>query len=146
MTRATRFETDASLILVTGTVSGPRGEAELRLAIDTGATETIIVPRVVEELGYSARDAEVMTHAYSALGSDDGYLLRVARFATLGFAMADFPIHVFELADHEPFDGLVGLSFLRWFNYQVRSEEGRILVENVIPLAGEPEPEPAQSR
>lgn len=144
MTRATRFETDANLILVTGTIAGPRGEAELRLAIDTGATETIIVPRVVEDLGYSARDAEVMTHAYSALGSDDGYLLRVARFATLGFAMADFPIHVFELADHEPFDGLVGLSFLRWFNYQVRSNEGRILVDSIVPLAGEPEL--AQSR
>jgi predicted aspartyl protease len=144
MTRATRFETDANLILVTATIAGPRGEAELRLAIDTGATETIIVPGVIEELGYSARDAEVMTHACSTLGSDDGYLLRVVRFATLGFAMADFPIHVFELADHEPFDGLVGLSFLRWFNYQVRSDEGRILVDSIVPLAGEPEL--AQSR
>jgi predicted aspartyl protease len=135
MTRVTRFEPDASLILVTGTITGPRGEAELRLVVDTGASETIIAPPVLEELGYSARDAEVMTHACSALGRDDGYLLRVARFATLGFALADFPVHVFELADHEPFDGLVGLSFLRWFNYQVRSEEGRILVENIAPLA-----------
>ena len=58
-------------------------------------------------------------------------MLRVARFATLGFAMHDFPVHVFDLADRDTFHGLIGLNFLNRLNYEIRSAEGRILVEQV---------------
>jgi hypothetical protein len=65
----------------------------------------------------------------AAIGKEQGYTLRVARFASLGFAVPDLRIHVFDLATGWGIDGLVGLSFLRQFNYQVRSAEGRVLVE-----------------
>lgn len=52
----------------------------------------------------------------------------MSRFEALGFAFADFPLHVFDLADGVGIDGLIGLSFLRQFNYLVRSREGRMLV------------------
>ena len=52
-------------------------------------------------------------------------------FSTLGFTLTDFPIHVFELADHYGIDGVIGLSFLHRYNYTVRSAEGRILVEAI---------------
>lgn len=96
---------------------------------------TTIVPGIIDEIGYSARDAEMATNVYSALGEEHGYTLRVARFATLGFAMASFPVNVFDLADRDSCDGLIGLNFLRPFNYQVRSRAGCILLENLAPLA-----------
>jgi hypothetical protein len=65
----------------------------------------------------------------SAIGKEQGYLIKVPRFSTLGFTLTDFPIHVFELADRYGIDGVVGLSFLHRYNYTVRSAEGRILVE-----------------
>lgn len=102
---------------------------KIRLAIDTGATHTLILPGIVDELGYSPRDAEAITTARAALGKEQGYLLRVSRFEALGFAFADVPLHVFDLADGVGIDGLIGLSFLRQFNYLVRSREGRMLVE-----------------
>lgn len=37
-------------------------------------------------------------------------------------------------AEHSKFDGLIGLNFLRHFNYEVRSAEGRIVLENLAPL------------
>lgn len=43
--------------------------------------------------------------------------------------MPDFRVHVFDLASGWGIDGLIGLSYLRQFNYQVRSAEGRLLVE-----------------
>jgi len=39
------------LIVVKATVAGPSGELGLMLALDTGSTETVINPWVVDELG-----------------------------------------------------------------------------------------------
>ena len=135
MTRTTRFNPRPNLIYVTGRIAGPRRDTQLRLVVDTGASLTTIVPGIIDQIGYSARDAERVTNVYSALGEEHGYMLRVAQFATLGFAMADFPVNVFDLADRDSCDGLIGLNFLRLFNYQVRSREGCILLENLAPLA-----------
>ena len=67
----------------------------------------------------------------SAIGDEQGYLMRVARFSALGFTVPDFRIHVHDLPEGYGIDGILGLSFLRQFNYEVRSTEGRLLVERV---------------
>jgi hypothetical protein len=51
----------------------------------------------------------------------------VTRFSALGFTLTNFRIHVHDLPDTLGIQGLLGLSFLRQFNYEVRSAEGRIL-------------------
>lgn len=135
MTQETRFAIRRDLIYVTGTVRGPRGEAELRLALDTGASQTIIVPEVLDEIGYRAREGVVTSSTSTAIGRELGYTLRVARFAALGFGMKRFMVHVFDLEDRHRIDGLIGLSFLHHFNYEIRSGEGRIVLENISPLA-----------
>jgi hypothetical protein len=52
--KVTRFEPDRELIFVPGWIWGLRAERHrrLRLVLDTGAAETIVVPDVVDELGY----------------------------------------------------------------------------------------------
>jgi predicted aspartyl protease len=129
--QSTDFDPSLSLIIVAGEVSGPLGRTALRLVLDTGASETLLVPDVVDDLGYSPRNAETMTGVYSAIGKEQGYILRVAEFSALGFAIPDFRVHVFDLADRYAIDGLVGLSFLRRFNYEIRSAEGRIILDPV---------------
>lgn len=62
-------------------------------------------------------------------------MLRVQRFESLGFGFNDFLIHVHDLPFGIGIDGLLGLSFLKRFNYEVRSIEGRILVERVTETA-----------
>ena len=86
-------------------------------------------PDVTDQLGYGAHHGEHITRVRSAVGDEQGYTLRVSRFATLGFELENFRIHVFDLAEGFGIDGLVGLSFLRRFNYEIRSAEGRILVQ-----------------
>jgi hypothetical protein len=56
----------------------------------------------------------------------------LSRFTSLGFTLSDFPVNVFDLADRYGFDGLLGLNFLNQFNYEIRSEEGRIIVEKIV--------------
>jgi hypothetical protein len=92
---------------------------------------TLITPEVLDGLGYNPRDGVARTHITSATSREPGYTIRVSRFAALGFRCANFLIHAFDLTDRADIDGLVGLDYLQQFNYEIRSADGRILVERV---------------
>jgi hypothetical protein len=129
--KVTRFDPSDSLIIVRAWLWGPRGKAKLDLALDTAATHTHIVPDIVDELGYSPLQGEGITMIHSAIGKEPGYLMRVSRFQALGFSTADFQIHVHDLGDGVGVDGLLGLTFLRRFNLEIRPMEGRLLVDRI---------------
>ena len=107
----------------------PSQRRRLRLAVDTASTETVIEPHLLDRIGYSPRQGEAITKIRSAVAEEPGYLIRVAKFACLGFTFNDFRVHAHDLPEGFDLDGLLGLSFLRQFNYEVRSIEGRLLVE-----------------
>jgi hypothetical protein len=132
--KVTRFDPTAELIFVRGTVWGPHGDpTDLRLVFDPGSTETIVAPGVLDELGYSARQGEAITKTRSVIGHESGYTIRVERFGALGFEFTDFRVNALDLPEGYGFgyNGLLGLSFLRNFNYEVRSGEGRIRAERL---------------
>jgi predicted aspartyl protease len=131
--KITRFAPEKDLIIVKGKVQGPlhRRGRSVRLVVDTGAAETIIVPDLLDELGYSPRQGEAITVMRSAVGHEPGYLIRVERFDCLGYQARNFRIHAQDLPEGWGIEGLVGLNFLRQFNYEVRSREGKLLVERV---------------
>lgn len=129
--KTTRFDPNSDLIIVGARIWGPRGEKKLTLAFDTAATETHVIPDILDDLGYSPRDGEQVTMVRSAIGSECGYMTRVTRFSALGFACNDFRLHVHDLPEGIGIDGLLGLSFLKQFDYSIRSAAGRILVERI---------------
>jgi predicted aspartyl protease len=133
--KVTRFSPNRDLIIVPGRVLGPRGrEQSLRFAVDTGAGQTIISPELLDELGYSAREhGDQLAVTRSVVGREEGYMLRVARFTCLGFQEQDFRVYAQDLPSGWDIEGLLGLSFLRLLNYEVRSLEGRIVAERATP-------------
>lgn len=96
---------------------------------------TIRDHRVVEQRGQWQVQlcfaGEAITSVRSAVGEEPGYMLRVRRFESLGFAFNDFLIHVHDLPSGFGIDGVLGLSFLKRCNYEIRCTEGRILVTPV---------------
>jgi predicted aspartyl protease len=129
--KATSFDPESDLIIVTARIWGPYGDKPLSLAVDTAATHTHIVPDILDDLGYSARDGDQATAVRSAIGSEPGFMMRATRFAALGFTTKDFRVHVHDLPEGIGIDGLLGLSFLKQFNYEIRSAEGRILTTRI---------------
>jgi predicted aspartyl protease len=131
--RVTPFNPDGDLIVVKGWLWGRKGKQErpLRLVLDTGAGETIVIPEALDELGYSPRDGEQRTVIRSAVGREEGYMIRVVRFACLGYQSTNFRVHAHDLPEGWGIQGLIGLSFLKQLNYAIRSREGRILTERV---------------
>jgi predicted aspartyl protease len=133
--KITSFTPFGDLIVVEARLWGPRTHAELSLVLDTGSAHTLILPEIMDELGFNPRDGAAITGVYSAIGKEQGYLIKVPQFSALGFTLTDFPIHVFDLANRYEIDGLLGLSFLHRYNYTVRSAEGQILVEEIAAAA-----------
>jgi predicted aspartyl protease len=128
--RETPFVTDGDLIIVEAFVSGPLGTRVGRFVLDTGAVLTTMIPELADSIGYSARDGIKRARVHTAVGSEEGYVLRVAELDVVGVAMPSFLINVFDLG-HDDIDGLVGLNFLSELNYEIRSAEQRILVEKI---------------
>lgn len=96
--------------------------------LDTGAAATTLTPRVVEKIGYSRRDSFKKARVHTAIGEEHGYWLRVAEFRVLDVTTPNFAVTVFPLG-HRDIDGLVGMNFLRHFNFEIRPEERRIYLE-----------------
>jgi predicted aspartyl protease len=127
--KVSRFDPTAPLIIVKGVVWGRREPHVVRLAVDTGAGPVLLAPDVLDDLGYSPRDGESTTRIRSAVSEEPGYTLRVPRLRALGHEVRDFRIDAHDLPEGWGLDGLLGLSFLRLFNYEIRSAEGRIRCE-----------------
>ena len=128
----TSFATDGDLIIVEALLTGPRQTTPGLFVLDTGAMFTTMTPEFADSIGYSARDGIKRARVHTAIGSEEGYLLRVAKLEALGVTIPSCPVHVFDLG-HEDIDGLLGLSFLYELNYEIRSAERRILVETIQP-------------
>jgi hypothetical protein len=126
---STFFDRALNLIFVEARIAGPFTQQDLVLIVDTGAAQTIIVPDVIDDIGYSARDAYSLSSVTSPLGREYGYRLRVGEFVALGHAFADYPVAVHDLADRSGIDGLPGWDFLSRFNLNIRPREGRIDAE-----------------
>ena len=82
--RETSFVTDGDLIIVRALVSGPRATTRGRFVLDTGAVFTTMTPELADLIGYSARDGIKRARVHTAIGSEEGYLLRVAELEALG--------------------------------------------------------------
>ncbi len=131
--KVTKFDPGRDLIIVQARIWSTRGrEQSLRLAVDTAAGQTIVTPDLLDELGYSAREhGEQIAFSRSVVGRE-GFMMRVARLECLGFQERDFRVYAQDLPSGWDIDGLLGLSFLRRLNYEVRSLEGRMVVERAV--------------
>lgn len=123
-----RFDPHDDLIIVKARVFGRHGNRPLLLALDTAASLTHISSDIIHELAYSPAEGEAITSVRSAIGKESG--LHPAREAlrVVGLGFDDFLIHVHDLPSGYGIDGLLGLSFLKRFNYEIRSVEGRIII------------------
>jgi clan AA aspartic protease (TIGR02281 family) len=121
------------LIIVEAEVVGRTGRTtDARLVLDTGAAATTLTPRVVQKVGYSRRDAYKEAMVHTAIGEERGYWIHVAEFSVLDMTTPNFALTVFPLG-HKDIDGLVGMNFLRHFNFEIRPAERLIHLELIKP-------------
>jgi predicted aspartyl protease len=108
-----RFDPQERLIVVPVRLSGPVGDTIVRLALDTGATSTLVNTEVVVLLGYDPATAPDRIQVTTGSGVEFCARLSIERIEAVGRTLEGFPVLCHTLPSSAQIDGLLGLDFFR---------------------------------
>lgn len=124
-----RFDPTRRIIAVIATLSGPQGVSEVELALDTGASRTLLSPKVLTVVGCPIpTDAESLA---VTTGSRREIMPKVVlpELAALGHAVRNFPVLAHQLPASTSVHGLLGLDFFAGCRLELDFRAGTILLE-----------------
>ena len=122
------FDPRQGLIIVPADLWGPAGSAVLRLALDTGATGTVINVAMLVAVGYDP--ALAPDRVQVTTGSSVEFVPRVLldKIRALEQERTDFPVLGHTLPSSAGVDGLLGLDFLRDQQLTLDFRTGRVML------------------
>lgn len=108
-----RFNPHRGLVVVEARLCGPRGERIVRLAVDTGATSTMLnrIALIVVGCDPAASGDQVQVTTGSSVVSVPR--VAVPKFEALGHERSSFPVVAHTLPPSASVDGVLGLDFMR---------------------------------
>ncbi len=120
------FDPEFGLVIVQARLIGPSGAVTLNLALDTGASRTLLNKDLLISVGYDLADA--VGHSNMTIGSnvEPVALIRVDNLTALGQERAAMIIVAHTLPPSASVDGLLGLDFLRGLNLNLDFRIGLI--------------------
>jgi hypothetical protein len=121
-----RFRSDQGLIIVRTTLVGPDGDTVIRMALDTAATRTLIVPAPLMIIGCDPTTSTRFRQAATVSGIERSRLVRVDSIESLGHRVSDLDVLCQTLPRSVGVDGLLGLDFVRGLNLNVDFRNGTI--------------------
>lgn len=114
------------LIIVRAELSGPAGNAVLRLALDTGASNTLINVGILVAIGYDPALVPERVQVTTGSGIEFVPRLALSKIVALGQERLDFPVLCHTLPPSAGIDGLLGLDFFREQSLTLNFRTGRI--------------------
>ena len=120
------FDPEQGLVVVRAELVGPAGTAVLRLALDTGATSTLVNVGMLVAIGYDP--ALVAERTQVTTGSGVEYVPRVPIRAikVLGHTRHDLAVLAHTLPPSASVDGLLGLDFFRGRTITIDFQAGHV--------------------
>jgi predicted aspartyl protease len=88
---------------------------ELKMVLDTGATNTTIDSNALYLLGYDLKDSIGLVEIETANGIIETEVFEIGSFSSLGQIRENFQIQVYDFLAHgifSDYNGLIGLDFL----------------------------------
>ena len=122
------FDPSQGLIIVSARLFGPFGDMIVRLALDTGATSTLINSEIMVLLGYDLATSLDRIQVTTGSGVEFCPRITVQQLEALGKVVNDFPILSHTLPPSSHVDGLLGLDFFRGFQISIDLRNGIITV------------------
>lgn len=123
------FNPHHGLIVVGAELYGPSRSIVLRLALDTGASTTMISIAPLATAGYDPALVGERVQVTTAAGSEFLPRLTIERLSSLGCDRADLAILGHTLPPSTGVDGLLGLDFLRGQHLSIDFREGAITLQ-----------------
>ena len=122
------FDSSEGLIVVTARIHGPAGSNDVRLALDTGATVTVISREWLSLVGYDL-DESSQLELLTGSGTESASRVVLDRIETLGMEKISLPILAFSLPESTTVDGALGLDFFEDCRLTIDFRKNTIEVE-----------------
>ena len=122
------FDSKAGIILVKTKLYGPGGDVIVNLALDTGATWTLVSWETAVLVGYDPASIQQRTAITTGSGIEYCPKLNVRSVEALGKSVKSLEVLCHTLPPTSRVDGLLGLNFLRRFSVRLNFKEGYITV------------------
>jgi len=122
-------EPESGLILVNVEIDN---KYELKMILDTGATNTTIDSNALYLLGYDLKDNIGIVEIETANGIIETEVFQIGNFSSMGLIKTNFQIQVYDFIAHgifSDYNGLLGLDFLESTKFCVDTKN------NVITLS-----------
>ncbi len=107
---------------------GPSSSLVFKLALDTGATDTMVSAKLLADIGYDLSSYPIISMTTGS-GIIDAPEVIVSQLAALGQTRADFSILAHTLPPTATVDGLLGLDFLRGKVLNIDFRLGKLTLE-----------------
>ena len=124
-----RFNPDTGLIVIPARLWGPKGVYDVKLALDTGATGTLIKWSAAVYIGYDP--AISLERTKLTTGSSVEYAPRIiiSEIEAIEQRRKNFPILCHTLPPSARVDGVLGLDFFRGYKLTIDLKIGTIDIE-----------------
>ncbi len=110
-------------------VFGKRISAKVHLVFDTGSGITQLDTTIVENIGYSAKDALKRMKIRGAAGEPvEGYVLEVQRLKLFGVVFKNLPILVYDFDNFPEIDGLLGFDVIKQLHLEMVGPQGLLKI------------------
>lgn len=120
------FDATKKLIVLNAKIFGPSGIAEVRMALDTGATTSLINTALLVSIGFDPALEQDRLQVSTGSGVEFLPLIKLNKIVVLGQERIDLPVLCHTLPPSTSVDGLLGLDFFRNRKLIVDFREGKI--------------------
>ena len=124
-----KIDTGAPVIVLRVTLEGEDIEKKIDMALDTGATYTMVPWDIADVLGYEPGISKELVPMITASGVERAPLITVKSLNVLGMTAHNIKTIIHDLPEKSYVDGLLGLSFLRRFKFCLDFREGILSIE-----------------
>ena len=120
------FNPADGLIIVAACIHGSTGVTRARLALDTGATASILSADLLEAAGCDPAGARERVRITTASGVEFAAVVTIRQLEAFGRKRTDFPVLCHTLPPTTTVDGLLGLDFFRETLLTIDFREGYV--------------------
>lgn len=123
------FDPDIEFVPALIRLVGPLGYTVAMFALDTGANRSLVSRDMAVELGYDLAVVTSFSNFITGSGIETAPRVNIERLEALGQERRNFPVACHNLPDGTPFDGLLGLDFLRGQKLTIDFRAGLVTLE-----------------
>lgn len=119
-----KFDPEQSIITVPVDIRGITGWLNVTMALDTGASYTLMPWVVAEKLGYDPASSRKRVNIITVSGVERAPLVVVEEMSVLGAVVKGAEVVIHDMPEGSRIDGLLGLNFLRGKILKIDLKEG----------------------